>query len=88
MAQDQMIYFVQVDLGRQGLVWLERSDTSRKDTINDIREGQIVDVTAILECNPVEHICRDVTEEIKHAAQYGEPHESPALRARLYEAAE
>lgn len=67
--KDAMIFFVQVDLGRLGLVWLERDDTTRQELINDIREGQIVDVTAVLECNPVENICNDVTEDILQEAQ-------------------
>lgn len=74
MNPDQMIYFVQIDLGKLGIVWVERSpaDMDRKTTIADIARGEWQsDVVKILECNPVEHICSDVTEEILREA-FGE----------------
>lgn len=66
---DAMLYFIQCDFGKLGLAWLERSDTSRTALIRDILSGEVQDVTAILECNPVEHVCSDVTADILAIAQ-------------------
>lgn len=69
-SNDVMIYMVLADFGRGGTAWVERSvnDADRKTTIADIASGQWGDVVKILECNPVENICNDVTEELLAAA--------------------
>lgn len=63
---DQMLYFVLADFGAKlGHAWVER-DTANMDratTIADIATGQF-DVVKVLECNPVEGICRDCTEDL------------------------
>jgi hypothetical protein len=83
---DQMLYFVQCDFGRRGLAWVERSDCSRKATIRDIRSGELEDVICVLECNPVETICRDVTEDFLTFAREGDPlTETERERARIYD---
>lgn len=66
---DQMIYFVQCRY-KSGLAWAERdpANMSRRDTIADIMTGDLEHVVTILECNPVEHLCSDVTEDILSAA--------------------
>lgn len=62
---DIMIYFVLCRY-RAGLAWAERdpANMSRRDTIADIMTGDLENVVTILECNPVEHVCSDVTEDI------------------------
>jgi hypothetical protein len=66
---DLMIYFVLVRY-KSGLSWAERdpANMSRRDTIADIMTGDLANVVTILECNPVEHVCSDVTEDILAAA--------------------
>lgn len=72
MRNDTMIYFVQINFGKRiGTAFVERdtADMDRKTTIQDIRDGQWRgDVVKVLECNPVENICNDVTDEILAAA--------------------
>lgn len=62
---DLMIYFVQCRY-KSGLAWAERdpANMSRRDTIADICSGELPDVVTVLECNSVEHVCSDVTEDI------------------------
>lgn len=62
---DTMIYFCLVRY-KSGLQWAERdpANMSRRDTIADIMTGDLKNVVTILECNPVEHLCSDVTEDI------------------------
>lgn len=63
---DTMIYFVQVRL-RSGLpIWAERdpANMSRRDTIADLKTGDLANVVTILECNPVENICNNVTDDM------------------------
>src|SRR5436305_459415 len=62
---DQMIYFVLCRY-KSGLAWAERdpANMSRRDTIADIMTGELPNVVTVLECNPVEHVCSDVTEDI------------------------
>lgn len=84
-ARDTMHYFVQVDLG-DSLVWPERPDTSRKALLRDLRSKELKDVETILECNPFEGTCRDVTEDFLTFALEGDPlTETPAQRARIYD---
>lgn len=68
MNPDRMIYFVQVDYGsRLGRAFVERDPgrMDRKSTIEDITRGEWhANIVQVLECNPVEHICSDVTAEI------------------------
>lgn len=87
MNPDQMIYFVLVDFGRPlGTAWVERSieNMDRKTTIADIARGEWgrdVEVIKVLECNPVENICNDVTESIL-AEALPEIHEVPTAAER------
>lgn len=62
---DTMIYFVLCRY-RSGLAWAERdpANMSRRDTIADIMTGDLENIVTILECNPVEHVCSDVTEDV------------------------
>ena len=62
---DQMTYLVQCKY-RDGLYWAERDagDTDRATTITHIRNGNLPNVQLVLECNPVERICRDVTDDL------------------------
>ena len=58
---DRMIYIVVC-----GNILPERdtADLDRKTTVQDIAAGQFEGVTQILECNPVEGTCRNVSEDI------------------------
>lgn len=82
---DNMIYFVMADFGPQiGRAYVERDPArmDRKSTVEDISNGEWgngVDVVAVLECNPVEKICNDVTEDILRAAGKWEEEDSPPL---------
>lgn len=64
-TSDKMIYFVLCAYG-SGQAWAERdpANMSRRETIIDIRSGELPNVLQVLECNPVEHICSDVTAEL------------------------
>lgn len=63
---DRQIFFVLCDFGRHGLEWVVRdpANMSRRETIIDIQSGELRDVIQVLECNPVEGICHDVTEDV------------------------
>jgi uncharacterized protein (DUF3084 family) len=67
---DRMTYLVRVNY-RGCMAWAERedSDTDRATTIDHIRSGNLSHVVTVLECNPVEGTCRDVTEDILAAAE-------------------
>lgn len=64
-VRDLMIYFVLCQY-KSGLAWTERdpANMDRANTIADICSGELPDVVTVLECNPVEHICSDVTADI------------------------
>lgn len=66
---DNMIYFVLYRY-KSGLAWAERdpANMSRRDTIADIMTGDLENIVTILECNPVEHVCSDVTEDVLREA--------------------
>lgn len=71
-TSDRMIYFVQVDFGGEiGLSWVERDPArmDRKSTAADIADRQFGYIEQIIECNPVEHICSDVTSELMREAE-------------------
>lgn len=63
---NQTLYFVEVDLGRLGLTFreIDRDRNSRACVIEDIASGEYRDVVTVLEANPVDGGCRDVTDEI------------------------
>lgn len=67
---DKMIYFVLCDFGKIGREWVARNpaNMSRRDTIVDIQSGELPSVVTVLECNPFENICNDVTEDIMRDA--------------------
>lgn len=63
--KDQMIYLV-VAADKDGDYLPERcvSDLDRATTVKDIADGRYEDLIQVIECNPVEGICRDVTDDI------------------------
>lgn len=63
---NQTLYFVECDFGRLGrsFVEIDRDRNSRQSVIDDIASGKYRDVLTVLEMNPVEGRCRDVTDEI------------------------
>lgn len=67
---DRMIYFVLCDFGKLGREWVARdpANMTRKETIIDIQSGELPNVVTVLECNPFENICNDVTEDIMRDA--------------------
>jgi hypothetical protein len=66
---DRMIYIVILD-HRSGAFLPERNlaDLDRKTTVQDIATGQIEDVIAVHEYNPIERTSRDVTDDIMREA--------------------
>jgi hypothetical protein len=79
-SSDQMLYFVKADFGRLGQAFVETDpdSNSRLQVVADIFTGEIKNPLQILECNPVEGTCRDVTEDIArdvraHVYDRGEP---------------
>ncbi len=75
---NQTLYFVECDFGRIGrsFVEIDRDRNSRQSVIDDIASGEYRDVLTVLEMNPVEGRCRDVTDEI-----FGEVSFAVAMRA-------
>lgn len=69
MNNDRMIYFVCCAF-HTGPAWAERPPhgMSRRETIIDIQSGELPDVIQVIECNPCEGICHDVTEDMLAAA--------------------
>ena len=87
-VQDVFTYFVLADFGKAGLAWVERSvnDADRKTTVADITSGQWGEVMTILECNPAENICNDVTEELlREAGRWDEPLEPIDAQAARFD---
>jgi hypothetical protein len=69
IIEDHMVYFVLCGPG----TWLpERklSDMDRATTVRDIATGQFEGVVQVLECNPVEGICNDVTADMMRDAAF------------------
>ena len=62
---DHMIYLV-FESSKTGpeLIGRKVADLDRKTTVRDIADGQFKDICQVLECNPAEGICHDVTEDI------------------------
>ncbi|MDB5584853.1 MAG: hypothetical protein JWR80_10029 [Bradyrhizobium sp.] len=80
IIQDRMIYLpvVRAKNGKTIVAERDTADMDRLATIGDIADGQIEDLVQVLECNPVEGTCRDVTEDIARSvmhlwASQGEP---------------
>jgi hypothetical protein len=69
IIEDHMVYFV---LCGPGTFAPERnlSDMDRATTVRDIATGQFEGVVQVLECNPVEGICRDVTDDVMRDAAF------------------
>lgn len=69
IIKDRMIYLVLCS-HKDGAFLPERAaaDLDRATTVKDIADGQFDNVIQVLECNPVEGTCRDVTDEILAAA--------------------
>lgn len=63
---DQMLHFILADFGKIGRSWAERdaADMDRKTTVADIASGNWWRVIQVIECNPAEGTCRDVTANV------------------------
>jgi hypothetical protein len=66
LITDRMLYFVLADYGDRGHAFVETdiARNSLRQVIVDIAKGEIGRPVQILECNPAERICNDVTESI------------------------
>ena len=62
-------YFVKVDLGKLGAVWLERNvnELDRETLIRDLIDGQIEDPLQVIEVDLADGTSRDVSEDIARA---------------------
>lgn len=71
MTLDRMMYLVVSDHHDGPIIWevqLVRMD--RAIVTKDIRDGQYGDVLHVIEMNPVEHICREVTPEFEGLTRF------------------
>ena len=64
--KDRMFYFVMADFGDAGHAFVETdiARNSLRQVIVDIAKGEIGRPVQILECNPAERICNDVTQDV------------------------
>jgi hypothetical protein len=69
---DQTLYFIECDFGKLGrsFVEIDRDRNTRASVIEDIAAGEHRDVVTVLQLNPVEGHCRDVTTEILGEASF------------------
>jgi hypothetical protein len=76
--KDRMVYVVIVAHESGDFIPEQPVSVDRKIVVRDIANGQYEELVQVLECNPVEHICDDKTEDIAWAvsaiwADIGEP---------------
>ena len=66
LVTDRMLYFVLADFGDDGHAFVETdiARNSLRQVIVDIAKGEIKRPVYILECNPAERICNDVTQDV------------------------
>lgn len=78
------LYFIETQSSRLGRWFIEcdRDSNSRAQVIGLIRSGE-VDPVKVLEVIEDEGTCRDVTDEFKHCAKWGDHTETPAQRAHV-----
>jgi hypothetical protein len=63
---DRMLYLVVSDHKDGPVIWeVSLSDMDLATVAKDIKSGQYRDVLAVLEINPVERICREVTRDFQ-----------------------
>mgnify|MGYP001575497631 CR=1 FL=1 len=79
------LYFVETQSSKLGRWFVEcdRDSNSREYVLGLIRSGE-VDPVKVLEVNEDEGTCRDVTEEFKHCAKWGD-HQSPDWQAAKFD---
>ncbi|MGB6080273.1 MAG: hypothetical protein WBF99_12515 [Xanthobacteraceae bacterium] len=69
--KDRMIYVVIVaHSGGDFLPEQNVSELGRKTVVSNIASDQYSDVVQVLECNPAEHLCNDVTAEVMREAAF------------------
>ena len=78
--KDHMTY-IAICGSRSGSYVRERNlaETDRKLIVADIASGEIEDMVQVLEINPVEGTCRDVTEDIARDVMTVWANEGPSL---------
>lgn len=76
MTLDRMMYLVIADHSTGPLIYeTELGRTTREAVTSDLRTGQFGDVLAVLEINPAEGICREVTDEFRETFER-DPHDA------------
>jgi hypothetical protein len=71
MTLDRMLFLVVSDHESGPIIWeVELSQMDRATVAKDIRDGQYADVLHVIEFNPVEHICREVTREFEGLTRF------------------
>jgi hypothetical protein len=71
IVRDQMLYFIKANFGHlghlgQSFVETDPDHNSRLQVIADLYSGEIKNPLQIIECNPVEHVCNDITLDVAH----------------------
>lgn len=62
---DRTLYFIECAFtSGNAFVEVERHRMTRQQVVDDILHGQYEDVVTVIECNPVEHICDDITADV------------------------
>ena len=62
--KDRMVYVVIVAHESGDFIPEQPVYVDRKTVVRDIANGQYEELVQVLECNPVEHICNDCSEDI------------------------
>lgn len=67
---DRMFYLVISDHKDGPIIWEIEIDRMERATVaEEIRQGQYRDVLHVIELNPIEGICREVTHEFREAIE-------------------
>ena len=63
---DRPLFFIKCAF-KSGNVFVEvdRSRMTRSQVVDDIFHGQYENVVTVIECNPFEHICDDITADVR-----------------------
>jgi len=81
MSPDTMLYFIECAFkSGNAFVEVERHRMTRKQVVEDILHGQYEDVVTVIECNPVEHVCDDITEDVMAEVEALRDDDTPQLR--------
>lgn len=78
LTTDRTLYLVIVGHKSGDFIPEQNVSVDRKTVVRDIASGQYEGLVQVLECNPVEHVCDDVTKDLAWEvsalwSEYGEP---------------